>query len=179
MTDFLTNIDVTLLRFVNVTTKNSVFDLVMPVVTWGGSFYLIILAGLAIALFVKSEKVYYAGSFVVVMFISRYAYRFMKVFFERQRPIFSHEWINIIGFPLQSYSFPSGHSTIAFTWAIFMSIKHPRGRIYFLTIAALVAYSRVYMGVHYPSDVFAGAILGSFIALAWNGFFERIKGSGN
>ena len=151
----------------------------MPIITWGGNFYFVILAGLAIALFVKREKVYYAGSFVVVMFISRYAYHFMKIFFERQRPMFSHEWVNVIGFPLQSYSFPSGHSTIAFAWAVFMSVKHPRGRIYFLTIAVLVAFSRVYMGVHYPSDVVAGAILGSFISLAWNAFFERMRRSPN
>ena len=177
MTDYLVNIDVILLKLVNVTAKNSLFDLFMPVITLGGSFYLVITAGLTIAFFVKKEKVYFAGSFVAVMFISLYAYRFMKVFFERQRPVFSHEWVNIIGFPLESYSFPSGHSTIAFTWAVFMSLKYPRGRIYYLTIAGLVAFSRVYMGVHYPSDVFAGAILGSLIALAWNAFFERIRGS--
>lgn len=176
MTDYLLNIDAFLLKLVNVTAKNTVFDMIMPVITLGGSFYLMLATGLVVALFVKKEKAYFAGSFVAVMFISVYAYRFMKVFFERQRPVFSYEWVNIIGFPLESYSFPSGHSTIVFTWAVFMSMKHPRDKMYYLTIAVLVAFSRVYMGVHYPSDVFAGAILGSFIAFSWNTFFERIKG---
>ncbi len=175
MIDFILNTDVKLLNFINVAIKNSLFDAIMPVITWGGSFYLVIVAGLLCAFLFKKDKIFYAGSFVAVMFLARYSYRFLKLFFARGRPMFSYDWVNIIGFPLQSYAFPSGHSTVAFTCAVFMSFRFPKGRNYFLTVAAFVAFSRVYMGVHYPSDVLAGAVLGSLIAFLWHLFLEKLR----
>lgn len=63
------------------------------------------------------------------------------------------------------YGFPSGHTTIAFVLAAVLAGQYPRLRWYCYTIAALVGISRVYLGMHYPSDVVAGAVLGS--AVGW------------
>ncbi|RMF92298.1 MAG: phosphatase PAP2 family protein [Candidatus Schekmanbacteria bacterium] len=177
MIEYFINLDADILRFINVIIKNSLLDYSMPVITYAGSFYLVILGGILCFFMVRRDKIYNISSFIIVMLTARYSYRFLKVFFARQRPMYSYDWVNIIGFPLQSYSFPSGHSTIAFTWAVFMALKYPKGRVYFLSAAFLVALSRVYMGVHYPSDVLAGAILGSFIALFCNYILEKIKES--
>ncbi len=65
-------------------------------------------------------------------------------------------------------SFPSGHATTAFAAATFLSLWKPRWAPVAFCVAGLVGVSRVYLGSHFPSDVLAGAILGSAVSLlAW------------
>jgi len=66
------------------------------------------------------------------------------------------------------YSFPSGHATSAFALATSLSLRYPKPAVYIpLHLWALfVAYGRVYRGVHYPSDVLVGGIIGSGTAIA-------------
>jgi undecaprenyl-diphosphatase len=62
-----------------------------------------------------------------------------------------------------SHSFPSGHATTSFACATVLALALPRWRVPLFLLAAAVAWSRVYVGVHYPLDVVAGAALGSAI----------------
>ena len=62
-------------------------------------------------------------------------------------------------------SFPSGHATSAIAGALAVSRMWPAGRVVWWTLAVLIAYSRVYIGAHYVSDVIGGAILGALIAM--------------
>ena len=73
-----------------------------------------------------------------------------------------------IGLP-HDPSMPSGHAMNAFTGAVLLAIVVPRARRPLLGLAALIALSRVYLGVHFPSDVIAGAILGAAVGAtaAW------------
>jgi membrane-associated phospholipid phosphatase len=59
-----------------------------------------------------------------------------------------------------THSFPSGHAATSFACATVLASAVPRARLPFLLLAAAVAWSRVYVGVHYPLDVGAGALLG-------------------
>jgi undecaprenyl-diphosphatase len=61
-------------------------------------------------------------------------------------------------------SYPSGHAFIAFTAATIIGIKVRRLLLPMLLLAAVVAFSRVYIGVHFPYDVFSGAVLGILVA---------------
>ena len=65
-------------------------------------------------------------------------------------------------------SFPSGHAAVSFACAATLARFAPRRRIAVVlyVVAALIAYSRVYVGVHYPLDVLAGAVLGLVVATA-------------
>ena len=63
-------------------------------------------------------------------------------------------------------SFPSGHATASFACATVLSFYAPRAAPAFYVLAAAIAWSRVYVGVHYPLDVVAGALLGLAIATA-------------
>jgi undecaprenyl-diphosphatase len=65
-----------------------------------------------------------------------------------------------------THSFPSGHATMSFACAVVLAGAFPRCRIPLLLLAAAVAWSRVYVGVHYPLDVLAGAALGAAIGYA-------------
>ena len=62
-------------------------------------------------------------------------------------------------------SFPSGHTTTAFTAAVALSYMFPRARVFWFLAAVLIGVSRVLVSDHYPSDVVAGAALGSVVAV--------------
>jgi undecaprenyl-diphosphatase len=64
------------------------------------------------------------------------------------------------------HSFPSGHAATSFAGATVIGAIAPRARVPLYVLAALVAWSRVYVGVHYPLDVAAGALLGVAVGLA-------------
>jgi undecaprenyl-diphosphatase len=63
-------------------------------------------------------------------------------------------------------SFPSGHAATSFAGAVVLAYLFRRGLVVLLLLALAIAYSRVYLGVHYPSDVLVGAALGAAVALA-------------
>jgi membrane-associated phospholipid phosphatase len=63
-------------------------------------------------------------------------------------------------------SFPSGHATVSFACATTLAFYAPRAAPAFFLLAAAIAWSRVYVGVHYPLDVLGGAALGVGIAIA-------------
>jgi undecaprenyl-diphosphatase len=64
-----------------------------------------------------------------------------------------------------SHSFPSGHAATSFACATVLGAAAPRFRFWLFVLATLIAWSRVYNGVHYPLDVLAGAVLGLAIGL--------------
>lgn len=69
--------------------------------------------------------------------------------------------------PPTDYSFPSGHTAASFAVGVLLFRKLPkRYGIPALVLAALIGFSRLYLGVHYPSDVLAGALLGTGISYA-------------
>jgi undecaprenyl-diphosphatase len=65
-----------------------------------------------------------------------------------------------------SSSFPSGHASTSFACAYVISRLAPRLTVFVFVLAALIAFSRVYVGVHYPLDVLVGAIFGLLVAKA-------------
>jgi len=75
----------------------------------------------------------------------------------------------------RSTSFPSGHSASAFAFATGVGTVLPRDAVPIRALAAMVAYSRVHTGVHYPADVVAGSLLGTTIAQATAGAIERSR----
>ena len=76
-----------------------------------------------------------------------------------------------------TYSFPSGHATVSFACATVLALAVPRLRVPLYALAALISFSRVYVGVHYPFDVLAGAVLGVAIAIALRMLAEALRRS--
>jgi undecaprenyl-diphosphatase len=85
----------------------------------------------------------------------------------RARPYADHPG-SLVPFtpPSHDPSFPSDHATAAFAIAVAILFFHRRVGAAFLVVAAAIAASRVLVGAHYPSDVLAGALVGSFAAIA-------------
>jgi undecaprenyl-diphosphatase len=74
-------------------------------------------------------------------------------------------------------SFPSGHATTAFATAVVLAAWYPRQAVVFVGLAALVGLSRILLGAHFPSDVLAGALLGSGVALAVQQQVPAVRGT--
>ena len=102
---------------------------------------------------------------------------FLKSLIARSRPFLQYTELTPLIDPPSGYSFPSGHSSSSFAAAFASFIHHkPIGSI-LLILAALIAFSRLYVCVHFPSDVICGSLLGillSFIASKISSiFFDR------
>ena len=89
----------------------------------------------------------------------------MKHLFARTRPYDVTE-VELLVAKLHDFSFPSGHTLVSFEAATALWFYHRRWGVVALTLAALIGYSRLYLFVHYPSDVAVGALLGVGIGLA-------------
>jgi membrane-associated phospholipid phosphatase len=85
----------------------------------------------------------------------------VKLIFKRPRP--SLEGLPPLGGAPSSLSFPSAHATASFACATAMSRIAPELRFALFGVAALMAVTRPYLGMHYPSDVIAGATLGTAV----------------
>lgn len=94
------------------------------------------------------------------------AYKLIKRHAVRERPFITHPAIRCAAAPLDRYSFPSGHTLHAVCFAVLGSHYLPELALPLAAFAVLVALSRVVLGLHYPTDVAAGALLGGGLAFA-------------
>lgn len=118
----------------------------------------------AIALVEKDDKLLknalYVGASLAVDITFTYA---LKVGVSRQRPYVTYPDLVRPYKIMSDRSFPSGHTSVAFALATSLTMKYPKWYVIapFYFWAASVGYSRMNLGVHYPTDVMAGAVLGA------------------
>jgi undecaprenyl-diphosphatase len=87
-------------------------------------------------------------------------YRLMKGSVSRRRPFIDLPLVTSLVIPPDEFSFPSGHTAASFVMTMVAGITFPLLFAPLLLLSLLIGISRVYLGVHYPSDVLAGALLG-------------------
>lgn len=166
---FLLNLDRSVFLFFNALLIHPVLDYVMPIIT---KFTFWIIPGLiAAALFIKRERkkaLIIIGLLVLtVVIVDQTSTQILKKFFARPRPCHPDFLVEggrfLLGIRRSLVSFPSSHSANMFGAAMLLFKFYPRRAVYFFAFASLIAYSRVYNGVHYPIDILGGAVFGCFV----------------
>lgn len=98
----------------------------------------------------------------------------LKWFFRRRRPFLAFVKARVLGPRPRDFSLPSGHSAAAFAGALLLTPHAPLFGPVFYAIAAVVAIARIYLGVHYPSDVVVGAAAGMVLASIYRTIIQAI-----
>jgi len=93
-------------------------------------------------------------------------YSLLKARLVRERPYITHAGIEAFTAPLDRYSFPSGHTLHAVSFTLIATAHFPELAFLLVPMTLLIAASRVVLGLHYPSDVLAGAALGGALAVS-------------
>ena len=164
-------LDHALFYFINTTLANPLFDYFFPVYTNFHKIKIFMYIITPLILAVAYYRARWKGIAVVLGAVALSTavdglVRIIKPVFNRLRPFNSELPFEVIfrGDPQGGLSFPSGHAADGFFIAVFIGLYFPRWRWYFIFLATLTAFSRVYCGVHYPIDIIAGAMLGSILA---------------
>ncbi|MDZ7270419.1 MAG: phosphatase PAP2 family protein [candidate division KSB1 bacterium] len=159
-------LDAALFSLINQTLANPQFDVLMPFLTDIDNWRLIIaLALLALCLFGgRKGRLATLLLVVTVTMTDQTSSHLLKPLVERTRPCHVLPNVRLLVGCSGAFSFPSSHAANLFgaAWLLWRFYR-PLWPLFFL-LASFVSYSRVYVGVHYPSDVLAGAVLGILCA---------------
>ncbi len=102
----------------------------------------------------------------IVALVGVAVYKALKSRATRERPYITHDSIDLAGAPLDRYSFPSGHTMHAVAFTMLAAYHVPLWLLPLAAFGVLVALSRVVLGLHYPTDVLAGGLVGGILASA-------------
>lgn len=183
MIDFLTRIDTELFLFLNglhVYWLDPVMTFISGKITWA-PFYIVLLY-LVIKKYKKQSILIIIGIVLLILCSDQVSSGIFKPIFERPRPCHNEAIKDLVYLPNGhcggAYGFISSHACNAFALASFLMLllkKHYKKIAWVMfTWAILVAYSRIYMGVHYPGDVITGAAVGILIGIVLGTVANRI-----
>lgn len=145
---------------------NSHFDkrmmnLFFRTITQIGGALFISVTTLLLVIFSSNQTRLTAISSAAALALSHIPVQLVKKLFPRKRPYLQIETTKILPNPLKDHSFPSGHTTAVFSVIVPFMIHIPSLAAILFPLGLSVGLSRIYLGLHYPSDVIAGGILGA------------------
>ncbi len=154
-----------ILDFIRENLTCPLLDTVVPIITKfgdGGIFWIAV--AILFIIFKRTRKTGISMGLALLMGVI-VGNLILKNVVGRIRPYDLNEGIEILVAHLSDYSFPSGHTLASFEAATVLFIRDKRFGIPAMVLAVLIALSRLYLYVHYPTDVLAGAILGIIFAV--------------
>ncbi|HZK01120.1 MAG TPA: phosphatase PAP2 family protein [Tissierellaceae bacterium] len=160
MRNVLKRFDNYLIELINHRMKNKFLDKFMYRVTdLGGAIFSSVFA--LVLVFFGNDFIKLIGvEALLVLGLSQIVVQSLKLILSRQRPYKIIEQLHTFGINLKDYSFPSGHTTASFSIATVIALNIPIAALFTFFLATIIGISRIYLGVHYPTDVAAGILLG-------------------
>ena len=160
-----------LIELINKRMRNKYFDYLMLKITkLGGAIFSSLILFLLL-LFGNIRYRLIGFEMFCVLTISQIIVHSLKKILSRERPYEILEQLNTFGIKLKDYSFPSGHTAASFSIATTLALNSPKLSIIVFIVAMSIGISRIYLGVHYPTDVAAGIVIGFSVAFILHLFF--------
>jgi undecaprenyl-diphosphatase len=168
MIDFFYNIDVGIFYFINQTISVKFLDKFFLIITDVKHWYIayLVLLGICFTKGGRIGKIAVLGAIILITISDQLNSNFLKHLFERIRPCHVLEDVRMLVSCKSSYSFPSSHAFNNFALSFYFMTIFPKYKWLLIIAASLVALSRPYIGVHYPSDILVGAVLGGALGYA-------------
>ena len=173
LVEYLYHNDRRLFEYINKKIKCKVLDLFMPKITHLGGTTFTVLSCLFMYLFGQGETRLAATQAIVTVTSSQGIVQLFKNIINRKRPYLVLPEVNTFWSKLlKDHSFPSGHTTAGFSLAAVLAAHFPNYSLVSYSLATMVGISRIYTGMHYPSDVLSGALLGMLCAVLTGHFIN-------
>lgn len=173
MVKYFRNIDSKALEYISVNCKNKTFDKIMPIITMLGNLGIVWFAISSLLLLKVEYRIIGIGVILALILTTIIGEGIIKHIVKRKRPFTYKEEELLISKPI-TYSFPSGHTASSFAaLAVFLQMNGKLG-LMVSPIATLIAFSRVYLKVHYPTDVIFGMLLGCTCGFSVVSFLGRM-----
>lgn len=178
MLKIIQNIDYVILKFIQTNMHNSIMDKMMPIVTrFGDGLSIWMLIGVLLVITKKYRKY----GFIVVLSLTMcfvVGNLTLKPLVARIRPFETVPIMNVllISEPTD-FSFPSGHAMCSFAASVGIFYMNKKIGTFALCLSAIIGFSRLYLYVHYPSDVFFGTIIGillGFVSIIIFNYIEKM-----
>lgn len=148
------------IELINGRMNNKFLDVFMYRITDLGGAIFTSLFSIAVILFGNSSTRFMGVEAIAAMGLTQSIVQILKRGFGRERPYNMIENINTFKIELKDFSFPSGHTAASFCMAASFSFNIPSMAIFLYILAMIIGLSRIYLAVHYPSDVIVGILIG-------------------
>ena len=172
----ITQFDFSILNFIQTHLQCQFLDVVMPFITFLGDVGLVWILISVVLLFFKKTRILGIQLLISIVFAFIVYQCILKPLIARPRPFVQNPEFTLLIKAPKDFSFPSGHTACGFSFVVILFLAKNKWWIPSFVLACLIGFSRLYLYVHFPTDVLCGAICGTVFGGISYYFSKKILG---